>query len=500
VNAADYLLNSAGGMRPQDPALITLAQVYSYAQIRQGMEAVAGFLLRAGLRKGDRAALIGENSYFWVCGYLGILRAGGVAVPLPAAIASTDLEYILTSAGIRMALAGAKIAAPQQAVLQRLDCLLRDNSEWPGATPAPPHAYPPIEPEKDLAALMFTSGSTGRPHGVMVSHRNIVANTASILSYLCLTRSDRIMTVLPFYYCYGTSLLHTHLRAGASLVLDARFMFPDKILRRMQATECTGFAGVPSHFQILLRQSSLAKMSFPALRYVQQAGGKLARNMIQQMRQALPQARFFVMYGQTEATARLSYLPPELLDAKLGSIGKGIPGVQLRVLDECGEAVAPGETGELVAVGENVAMGYWGDDAETASVFRNGRLYTGDLATVDADGFIYIVDRSKDILKCGGNRVACKDVEDALLEFEDLVEAAVVGVPDELLGEAVKAFVVARNGAAGCIPRLQDFCVRRLPPNLVPKEIVRLERLPKNESGKVQKRALKAEASDGGRD
>ena len=177
----------------------------------------------------------------------------------------------------------------------------------------------------------------------MVSHRNIVANTTSIIQYLGLTKEDRIMAVLPFYYCFGTSLLHTHLRVGGSIVIDDRFMFPDKVLNRMQETRCTGFAGVPSHFQILLGRSSLREVRLPSLRCVQQAGGRLAGRFIHELVQALPGAQMFVMYGQTEATARLSYLPPDMLGTKLGSIGKGIPGISLKVLDHEGQPVRPGE-------------------------------------------------------------------------------------------------------------------------------------------------------------
>src|SRR4029077_6932928 len=164
---------------------------------------------------------------------------------------------------------------------------------------------------------------------VMVSHRNIIANTESIIDYLQLQSADRVMTVLPFHYCYGRSLLHTPLRVGGSLVLDHRFMFPDKVLQRMVETECTGFAGVPSHFQILLRNSSLRTRTFPKLRFVQQAGGNLPPVFLQELREILPNAKIFVMYGQTEATARLSYLPPGFLEAKAGSIGRGMKGVRL---------------------------------------------------------------------------------------------------------------------------------------------------------------------------
>ena len=260
----------------------------------------------------------------------------------------------------------------------------------------------------------------------------------------------------------------------------------------MLNTRCTGFAGVPSHFQILVRNSSLRKKRFPDLRCVQQAGGHLAPAFIRELRDALPDTQVFVMYGQTEATARLSCLPPELWEAKAGSIGKGIPGVKLSVLDEQGAPVCPGAVGEIVAEGDNITRGYWRDPTESAVSFQNGRLHTGDLATVDADGFIYIVDRAKDFIKCGGTRVSCRQLEEMLLEFKELLEVAVIGIPDELLGEAVRAFVVpCKFGAEGLEERVRQFCRRELRPQLVPKQISVLRQLPKNSSGKVLKQALK---------
>jgi acyl-CoA synthetase (AMP-forming)/AMP-acid ligase II len=343
----------------------------------------------------------------------------------------------------------------------------------------------------DLAALMFTSGTTGQPRGVMVSHRNIIANTESIIQCLSLTDQDRVMTVLPFHYCFGASLLHTHLRVGGSLMLDPRFQYSESILQRMIRRGCTGFAGVPSHYQLLLRNSDLRNKVFPRLRYVQQAGGSLAPSFIRELRQALPGVQVFIMYGQTEATARLSCLAPEHLDAKLGSVGKAIPGVKLRVVNESGDEVRPGETGEIVAQGENVTRGYWGSPSDSAASFRDGKLYTGDLATVDSEGFIYIRDRLKEFLKCGGERVSCRQIEERLLEFDELLEAAAVAIPDDVLGEAVKALVVPRDpNATGLAERLRLFCREILPAQLVPKEIVVLPALPKNPSGKVARADL----------
>ena len=246
---------------------------------------------------------------------------------------------------------------------------------------------------------MFTSGTTAKPRAVRITHRNIQANTSSIIEYLDLSADDRMLAILQFYYCFGASLLHTHLRVGGSLALANSFVYPEVVLDLMVAAECTGFAGVPSTYQTLLRNSTFPKRQIQSLRKVQQAGGKLQTVLIQELVQAVPNGQVYVMYGQTEATARLSYLPPELLKTKLGSIGRGIPGVTLRVMNESGTEINPGEVGEIYAWGDNVSPGYLDDPEASAQKFVDGVLHTGDLATVDEDGFIYVVDRKADFIK-----------------------------------------------------------------------------------------------------
>jgi acyl-CoA synthetase (AMP-forming)/AMP-acid ligase II len=474
---------------------------YTYGELNSASAAASGYLLEGGGQRGDRVLLLADNSFLWVATYLGTLQAGLVCVPLPPSIAPQDLDYIFQSTEPRFVFAQMKLAQKHKDRFQHVRLVTDAEISSPVGGPSSvsfaavctrtaPTNIAECAPD-DLAALMFTSGSTGKPRGVMVSHGNIMANTESIVQYLGLSEKDRIMAVLPFHYCFGTSLLHTHLRVGASLVIDSRFMYPDKILDRMQETECTGFAGVPSHFQILVGKTSLAKRRFPHLRYVQQAGGHLAPAFVQKLRQALPLTQIFVMYGQTEATARLAHLPPELLDKKLGSIGKAIPGVRLRVVDQDGNDVKPGETGEIIAEGANIAHGYWLAPEESAKSFRDGRLYTGDLATVDEEGFIYVVDRSKEFLKCGGKRVSCRQLEEKLLECDDLVEAAIIGVADNILGEAVKAFVVPRRSHSRVEEQVRLFCKRHLPLQFAPRDVVVMDSLPKNSAGKVLKQTLK---------
>ena len=490
-NVAAFLLD---GKEPGRTAFHWLGGCTTYGELRQVAAQVAGYLLQNGARHGDRVIVVSDNSLFWAAAYLGTLRAGLVAVPLPPAISSGEFAAVVESCSPAFVFAQSAFAARHGAILAGLH-LVTDGAAFQDLRklpftwddPAPSSA------SSDLAALMFTSGSTGAPRGVMVSHANIRSNTESIVEYLSLTPEDRIMAVLPFHYCFGTSLFHTHLRAGASLVVDSRFLYPEKVLERMLETDCTGFAGVPSHFQILLRNSSLKKRRFPSLRYVQQAGGALAPAFINKLSEALPGVKIFIMYGQTEATARLSYLPPEYLTTRCGSIGRGIPGVQLRVLNEAGEDVRPGETGEIVARGDSIACGYWNAPEASAECFRDGGLHTGDLATVDGDGFIYLVDRIKNFVKCGGKRLSCRLIEEHLLVCEDVLQVAVVPMADEVLGEAVKAFVVPRTPSAPDFEeRLRLFCRENVPLQLIPKKLVVLNALPMNSQGKVARPALRA--------
>lgn len=501
VNAADFLLT---GKDTDRAALLTLDHSYSYGQVQSAAGAVANYLIEQGGHKGDRVLLVSENSLFWISAYLGTLQAGLVCVPLPPATSSEGLAHIAQLTEPRFVFLQDKIAAREEDQFRDI-AMVTDAKEaqssgqksfhdllqrFPGKF-ADPVGLPRTAPG-DLAALMFTSGSTGRPRGVKISHGNIIANTGSIIECLGLTQDDRIMAVLPFYYCFGASLLHTHLRTGGSVVIDSRFMYPDKVLQRMAETECTGFAGVPSHYQILLRKSSLPRMAFPHLRYVQQAGGHLAPVFVRELSAALPNSKIFLMYGQTEATARLTCLPPSLVKSKTGSIGKPIPGVRLRVLDASSKEVKAGCEGEIVAEGANIALGYWRDEAGTAMIFRQGQLHTGDIGTRDEEGFFYLTDRTRDFIKCGGERISCRNIEEQLLEFDELLEAAVVGVPDDVLGEAIQVFVVPRYAD---ISRLEDhlrqFCKQNIPFKLMPKSIVILKSLPKNSAGKVLKPALR---------
>ncbi len=479
-------------------AMFTQQGRVSYGQLRDAARRTAAFFKHRGLQPADRVLLAGESSMFWVQSYLGIALAGGVSVPV--AVPSSDKFFadVVQATEPRFACIQAKWLRRLDTPLSECESILSDAR--------PPRLHVPREvtttdelPEAnideqlaaadDLAVIMYTSGSTATPQGVMVSHGNILANTKDIVASMAIGRNDRIMCVLPFHYCFGTSLLHTHLLAGASIVVDNRFLYPEKVLQNMQERQCTSLAGVPSTYQILLHRSNLKTMDFPHLKKLQQAGGKLGEPFIAELEEALPQARLFVMYGQTEATARLSCITPEDRDAHPGSIGKGLPQTNLQVIGRDGRPVAPGQTGEIVATGKNITLGYWRDPESTKRVYREG-LHTGDLATVDEDGFVTIVGRARDFLKCGGKRVSARQIEETVLHFRGMAEAAVVGIPDPVLGEAVCLFAVHPEGCE-IEADLAKFCERELDRTLQPKRMIHLETMPRNNSGKVDKLALK---------
>jgi acyl-CoA synthetase (AMP-forming)/AMP-acid ligase II len=489
MNTADYLLERG---TPGTPALIAGKTVITYQDLRDASARAAGALMDLGVGPGDRVAVLGGNSLFWVACYLAVMKLGATAVPLASTLTPQEVTGLMQFVHFKAICVERRLQRVFGTVLEgplvQDDILTQPGrAEWPQGDG--------IDSLDQDAALMFTSGTTSSPRLVRVTHRNIQANTDSIIEYLDLTAGDRVMAVLQFFYCFGTSLLHTHLRVGGSIVMTNSFVYPEVVLQQMEDTACTGFAGVPSTYQTLLRNSTFPRCSFPALRKLQQAGGKLQTVLIDELIHSLPQASVFVMYGQTEATARLSYLPPDMLSTKLGSIGKGIPGVTLSVIGEDGCPVKPGEVGEIYARGENISPGYWHNEEASAEKFFDGVLHTGDLATVDEDGYIFVVDRKADFIKSYGYRVSSQRVEECIVEIPEVVAAAVIGEPDMVRGEAIWAFVVQRAGGALHEADIINHCGGRLANYMIPKEVVFLDKLPMNAHGKIVKNELRKLAS-----
>jgi long-chain acyl-CoA synthetase len=489
-NTSDYLLAEGA---PDGVAVAEAGERYTYAQLRSVAGRLAAELAALDLPPGSRVGVLGQNSFFWVAAYLAVMKLGHVAVPFSDKLTPGDVRRNANIAGCTAVFADRRAlrrfsVAFDNGLTVLTDEVLRSDQEpyWPGPVP--------VDPNTD-AALMFTSGTTSRPKAVRVTHGNIQANTNSIVTYLDLRGDDRVLVILPFFYCYGASLLHTHLRRGGRVVLCNSFAFPETALDLLEREECTVLAGVPSSFQLLLRASTFAQRTLPSLRLIQQAGGKLPPVLVEELLAAKPAAKLFVMYGQTEATARLSYLPPDKLRVKPGSIGKGIPGVELRVLNENGERVWPGERGEIYATGANISPGYYKDPEGSAVKFTPYGLRTGDLAVVDADGDIFIVDRRDDFIKSWGHRVSSQEVEAAALRMKRLVSAAVIGVPDDEAGEAVTLFVTARPGAEVTPDEVLAVCRQHLPKHMVPRSVLVLDALPLTANGKIAKPRLREMAA-----
>ncbi len=503
----DFLRRSAE-RTPDTVAVIEPTARATYGQVNGLANRAANVLVAAGVKRGDRVILAIDDGIESVACYFGVMKAGAVAVPLPHGPHNDRFARAVEDCSPIAAIVNpTTVADPAAAAaLAKLPAVYETKGPAGGVGPAHDSPFPAwssaidavstSDPsirmiDRDLAAIIYTSGSTGAPRGAMLSHLNIRSNTDSIVEYLHLTPTDRVMCVLPFYYVYGLSLLHTHVAVGGSIIVETRFAFPNVVLKGMREHRATGFAGVPSTFALLMHRSNLTRMAFPDLRYVTQAGGGMPPARIREWLEKGPKAAFYVMYGATEASARLTYLEPVDLERKLGSIGRAIPNVEILVVNDQGAVAAQGEVGELVARGSNISSGYWNNAEETGERFGPLGYRTGDLGYADEEGFLYLVGRMHDMIKVGAHRVGAKEIEDVLNEHPAISEAAVVAVPHELLGEAPFAFLAVRKNASPDIGDVLTFCRARLAAHKVPVEFVILPSIPKSGIGKIDKLSLR---------
>ena len=370
--------------RADQPAVWFEGRWRTYGEISRAANALGDFLARANLVPGDRVAILLDNSFDYIIAHFGALAAGAVEVSLNTDLRPEDLKSLLQDCEAAVLVAGHKHEPQWAPILEELPALrLVITDAAPEKLPAVPERIsvhslaeataradagdiPASRVPPDLASIVYTSGSTGRPKGVMLSHQNLVSNMLSIVEYLGLLPADRMMVVLPFHYIYGRSLLYTHFLSGGSIVIDNRFAFPVAILKTMEDQEVTCFAGVPSTFSILLRKTDVTRRRFPHLRLITQAGGPMAPALQQEVVRTFDSAKLYIMYGSTEASPRLTYLDPDLLPRKWGSIGRAIPNVEVIISDEFGNRLPPGTTGELAARGSNIC---W-DIGKTPMVLR----------------------------------------------------------------------------------------------------------------------------------
>ena len=502
------LLEKAAVEYPEKKAVWFNERWNTYNEINTAANKIAGYLVGIGIKRGDRIAILFENSFDYIASYFGILKAGAVVVGLNTETNTDSLVYLLNNSEAKAIVSTKKCTKyliPALKQCSSVDCVIvnQENLELYSEitrckTTTLSKVYQLDEMKTtvrsidiDLAEIVYTSGSTGKPKGVMLTHLNLVSNMKSIRNYFKLTSNDRIMVILPFYYIYGKSLLLTHFLVGGSIVIDNRFIYPNKVLETMKKTETTGFAGVPSTFMILLNRSNLKETELPALRYVSQAGGAMAPTVQKEVVNAFKPADVFIMYGATEAAPRLSWLDPAQLFNKWGSIGIPVDNVDLLIVNDEGKELPRGDVGEIAARGSNIMKGYWKDPEGTKKVLKYGMYFTGDLGKQDEDGYFYVVGRTKDIIKVKGFRVGAKEIEETILEIKEVHETTVVGIDDPVLGEAILALVIPKKPGWNNAANIIDYLQEKLPAIKIPKYVEFREEFPKNESGKILKTVIK---------
>ncbi len=486
MNVCDFLLENSATLEKE---AVVGRESISYPGLSAHVMSVAG-AFRQKHGENNYVLILSENSTFLITVYLALMKSGNIVVPLNPAIETENLGKVLEKTGSTIAF----ISKRYQSRFAGYNFTVYDQESteaWFTSASAGKSYLPEKEfDDRRIAEIIFTSGSTGEQKGVMITHRNIIANTESIIEYLKLTQTDIIEVVMPFYYCYGLSLLHTHLRVGGAVHMNNAFIFVGSVIDDLNKYNCTGFAGVPSHYQILLRKTKDFKnTAFHSLRYVTQAGGKLHNAFIEEFTDAFPGIKFYVMYGQTEATARLSYLPPEVLPEKIGSLGKGIPGVTLLVAGEDGNPVKPGETGEILARGDNIMAGYFNDPATTAATIVDGWLHTGDMATVDDDGYIFLQSRAKEIIKVRGIRISPKEIEAVIVTYPGVIDCTISAINDDITGEAIKATVYVNETELDQFSgeAIRQYCAANLASYKVPQLVEFETKLSFNAAGKKSK-------------
>lgn len=514
----DFLESSAARLG-EKVAVVCKGLRMNYAQLEARANALAHALVKLGVERGDRVVVFADNTFETVVSFWGVLKANAVVSVINPLTKADKLTYYLNDCRAKVLISDMHLcavvneSAPKSTHLAKVilsgafdaarvpaitNAMAWDQAIEEGAVLAralggkpPPRRCLDV----DLAAIIYTSGSTGDPKGVMLTHRNMLTAATSISTYLEMKEADVVLGVLPLAFDYGLYQLIMTFRVGARLVLERSFAFPAQVLKVMAEEKVTGFPGVPTIFAILAELKSLKDFDLSAISFVTNTAAALPVKHITLLGELFPKARVYSMYGLTECK-RCTYLPPADIDRKPTSVGIAIPNTELWIVDEEGNKVGPETVGQLVIRGATVMKGYWEKPEATAKKLKPGPvpgeqvLYTGDLCRLDAEGYLYFVGRMDDIIKSRGEKVAPKEVETALMNIEGVKEAAVIGVPDEILGQAVKAFVVLEQGVTFTDKDLMKECQRRLENFMVPKVIEFLAELPKTTSGKIKKTGL----------
>jgi len=509
----EQFLELSAQRSPDKTALVCQERRLTYREIEEQSNQLAHALIENGVERGDRVAIYLDNSVEAVLSIFAVLKAGAVFLVVNPTTKPDKLAYILNNCRAVALITDSRKYAGVEKYSAQLPFLNHFFVTGLHATPPNDRRLKVLSlenlfngarfsklplPKKcidiDLAALIYTSGSTGKPKGVMLTHLNIVSAATSITTYLENTTDDVILNVLPLSFDYGLYQVLMAFKVGATFVLERSFTYPYAVIEKLVREKVTGLPLVPTISAILL-QLNLQDFDFSSLRYITNTAAALPTHHILQLRNLFPHVKLYSMYGLTECK-RVSYLPPDQIDVRPSSVGRGMPNEEVYIVDDHGRRVGPNVVGELVVRGSNVMKGYWEAPDATNKVLRPGPLpgenvlYTGDLFKMDEEGFLYFVARKDDMIKTRGEKVSPKEVEEVLYGLEGIAEAAVVGIPDEILGQAIKAVITLRDGAQLTERDVQRHCSANLEDFMVPKFIEFRDSLPKTSSGKISKREL----------
>ncbi|WP_019904400.1 class I adenylate-forming enzyme family protein [Methylobacterium sp. 77] len=499
----NYLRESARRLGSK-VALVTSERRLTYSELDLLSDRLAGVLQARGIERGDRVVIQMGNIWEAVVAIFAVLKTGAVFSMVNPSVKPEKLDYILRNCEARAVLIEAPLAVAARSVLALAPSVILVVAN--GATETVPNAVsfagcleaaPPLQLphggiDSDLAMLVYTSGSTGRPKGVMMTHRNVDAAASSITTYLRNVEEDVILNVLPIAFDYGLYQVLMAVKVGARIVLATSFAYPHAIFGLMRTERVTGLPLVPTMVAMILKLRSFQPDSLPDLRYLTNTAAALPVAHIERLRQLFPHAALYSMYGLTECK-RCTWLPPERIETHAGSVGIAIPGTEAVVVDAAGRPVPPHVVGELVIRGPHVMQGYWQNEEATRVALRPGWnswekvLYTGDLFYADADGFLYFIGRKDDIIKTRGEKVAPKEVEAVIHAMSGIDEVVVIGLPDPVLGQSIRALVVASDPAITTLDVLRH-CQRHLEDFMVPQSVEFRSELPMTDTGKVSRR------------
>jgi long-chain acyl-CoA synthetase len=480
---------------PGKVALVCDGAAYTYREIDDAAERIGAALRQRGVGRGDRVAVFMDNSAQTVVALYAALKIGAVFMPINALTKSDKLAYMLNDARAACLITHSALRSVWRDALAQSQsvhtCIVADEKQAAGSLA--PRRDEVID--QDLASIIYTSGSTGDPKGVMLTHLNMVSAVNSVSGYLRYREDDVILCVLPLAFDYGLYQVLMAFKVGASVVLERNFAFPVRILEVMARERVTVLPGVPTIFTLLMNLENLSRYDLGCLRMITNTAAALSEEHIRRLRGLFPQATLYSMYGLTECK-RVTYLPPQELDIRPTSVGRGMPNEEIWLVDESGRRLPNASTGELVIRGSHVMRGYWEKTAETAQRLRPGPnpgervLYSGDIFRTDAEGYLYFVARKDDIIKSRGEKVSPREVENALYSLPGVLEAAVVGVPDPVLGQAIKAFIVLRNGHRYSEKDVIRHCLARLENFMAPKYVDFVDTIPKTDTGKIKTMSL----------